>query len=79
MFNGKDLTGWQHGGPGGDKVEDGLIRTHGGIGLPYWTGGTLGNCIIRVVYRMRDNNENSAVFIRIARATGRMDACALWL
>ncbi len=65
LFNGRDLTGWKHVGPGGDTVENGLIRTHGGMGLLYWAGGKLGNCIIRVVYKMRDNNDNSGVFIRI--------------
>src|ERR1700676_2050298 len=65
LFNGKDLTGWKHVGPGGDSVEDGLIRTHGGMGLLYWTGGKVSNCVIRVVYKMRDNNDNSGVFIRI--------------
>jgi hypothetical protein len=65
LFNGKDLTGWKHVGPGGDTVEDGLIRTHGGMGLLYWTGGKLGNCVIRVTYRMRDFNDNSGVFVRI--------------
>ncbi len=65
LFNGKDLTGWKHVGPGGDTVEDGLIRTHGGMGLLYWTGGKLGDCVIRIVYKMRDNNDNSGVFIRI--------------
>src|ERR1700756_4482628 len=65
LFNGKDLTGWKHVGPGGDTVEDGLIRTHGGMGLLYWTGGKVGDCRIRVVYKMRDMNDNSGVFIRI--------------
>ena len=65
LFNGKDLSGWKHVGPGGDTVEDGLIRTHGGMGLLYWTGGKVGNCVIRVVYKMRDQNDNSGVFIRI--------------
>src|SRR5580765_1623353 len=46
-------------------VEDGLIRTHGGMGLLYWTGGKLGDCVIRVVFKMRDHNDNSGVFIRI--------------
>src|SRR5215472_16029877 len=54
LFNGKDLTGWKHVGPGGDTVEDGLIRTHGGMGLLYWTGSRFSNCMIRVVYKMRD-------------------------
>ena len=46
-------------------VEDGLIHTHGGMGLLYWTGGKLGDCMIRVVFKMRDHNSNSGVFIRI--------------
>ena len=65
LFNGKDLTGWKHVGPGGMAVEDGLIKTHGGMGLLYWTGGKVENCVIRVVFKMRDSNDNSGVFIRI--------------
>jgi 3-keto-disaccharide hydrolase len=65
LFNGKDLTGWEHVGPGGMTVEDGLIKTHGGMGLLYYTGGKIGNAVIRVVYKMRDKNDNSGVFIRI--------------
>lgn len=68
LFNGKDLTGWQHVGPGGLTVEDGVIHTHGGMGLTYWTGGKVGDCVIKVVYRMRDENDNSGVFIRIPSA-----------
>ena len=66
LFNGRDLTGWKHVGPGGMTAEDGLIKTHGGMGLLYWTGGKVGDCRIKVVYRMRDNNDNSGVFIRIS-------------
>jgi len=65
LFNGKDLTGWKHVGPGNDTVENGLIQTHGGMGLLYWTGGKLADCVIRVVFKMRDQNDNSGVFIRI--------------
>lgn len=65
LFNGKDLNGWQHVGPGGDTVENGLIRTHGGMGLLYWKGGKIGNCVLHVVFKMRDHNDNSGVFVRI--------------
>ncbi|MGE5647683.1 MAG: DUF1080 domain-containing protein [Acidobacteriota bacterium] len=65
LFNGKDLTGWQHVGPGSMVVEDGLIRTRGGMGLLYWKEGKVRDCVIRVVFRMRDRNDNSGVFIRI--------------
>ncbi len=65
LFDGKDLSAWKHVGPGGMTVEDGLIHTHGGMGLLYWTGGQIGNCVLRVVFKMRDENDNSGVFIRI--------------
>ena len=65
LFNGKDLTGWEHTGQGSMSVENGLIRGHGGMGLLYWQGEKFGNCIIRVVFKMRDTNSNSGVFIRI--------------
>ena len=65
LFDGKDLNGWQHVGPGGDTVENGLIRTHGGMGLLYWKGGKIGDCVLHVVYKMRDFNDNSGVFVRI--------------
>src|SRR6202044_3568648 len=54
IFDGKDLEGWKHVGPGNMTVEDGLIHTHGGMGLLYWAGGPIGDCRIHVVYRMRD-------------------------
>ena len=65
LFNGKDLTGWKHVGPGSMSVENGMIRGHGGMGLLYWTGEKFGNCTIRVVFKMRDENSNSGVFVRI--------------
>ncbi|HEY1264759.1 MAG TPA: DUF1080 domain-containing protein [Terriglobales bacterium] len=65
LFDGKDLVGWNHVGPGEFVVEDGLLRSKGGMGLLYWVGGKLGDCILRVVYKMRDPSDNSGVFIRI--------------
>ncbi|MGO9273568.1 MAG: DUF1080 domain-containing protein [Terriglobia bacterium] len=65
LFNGKDLTAWKHVGPGHMTVEDGLIHTHGGMGLLYWTGGKIGDCTLHVLFKMRDENDNSGVFVRI--------------
>jgi len=66
LFNGKDLTGWKFVGKGYNEVRDGLLQTgvHG-EGLLYWAGGQVGHCTIRVVYRMKHENDNSGVFIRI--------------
>lgn len=65
LFNGRDLSGWKHVGPGESYVREGTIRSHGGMGLLYWTGGKLSHCILKVVYRMEKENSNSGVFIRI--------------
>jgi hypothetical protein len=65
LFDGKDLDGWQHVGKGSMSVAGGLIETHGGMGLLYWKGGKIGNCVLRVVYKMRDHNDNSGVYVRI--------------
>ena len=80
LFNGKNLDGWKHVGKGGMTVEDGLIQTQGGMGLLYWTETKLGDCVVQVVYKMRDMNDNSGVFVRIPDSSdGALDAGELWL
>ena len=66
LFDGRDLTGWRHIGAGGMGVKDGVLRTGGGgEGLLYWAGGPVGNCTIRVVYRLSGDYDRSGVFVRI--------------
>ncbi len=65
LFNGKDLSGWKHVGGGKRFVENGLLSSTGGMGLLYWTGGKLGDCQIRVVYKMQKFNSNAGVFVKI--------------
>lgn len=65
LFNGRDLGGWEHVGPGGFTVEDGCLRTHGGMGLLWHAAGPLGDCVLRVVYRTLRAEDNSGVFVRI--------------
>ena len=65
LFNGKDLTGWEHVGPGGFTVEDGLLKPLGGMGLLWWTGSKVGSSTVRVVFKTEKKDSNSGVFIRI--------------
>lgn len=65
LFNGKDLDGWKMVGPGSFSVEEGMLRTHGGMGLLYYTGEKFGNCTIRVVFKTTGDRDNSGVFIRL--------------
>ena len=68
LFNGKDLTGWQHIGFGEIKVEQGLLRTYGGVGLLWYADEKIGNSIVRIVYKVNAKDDNSGVFIRIPDA-----------
>jgi len=65
LFNGKDLSGWEQVGPGNFVVENGLLKTVNGMGMILWSAEKFSNVIIRVVYKVKDNDCNSGVFIRI--------------
>ena len=65
LFNGKDLSGWEQVGPGNFIVEDGLLKTVDGMGMILWSAEKFSNVVIRVVYKVKDNDCNSGVFIRI--------------
>jgi hypothetical protein len=67
LFNGRNLDGWQHVGPGEVVVENGALKTVGGMGLLWYSGEKINNSVIKIVYRAPDDNGggNSGVFIRI--------------
>lgn len=65
LFNGKDMTGWEHVGPGGFVIEHGMLKPQGGMGLLWYAPEKIGNAIIRVVFKTVKNASNSGVFIRI--------------
>ena len=66
LFDGTSLAGWDHVGPGKMVLENGAMRTEGGMGLLWYTREKLGNCTIRIVYKTTSEKSNSGVFIRVA-------------
>jgi hypothetical protein len=66
LFNGRDLDGWEHVGPGGFEVQDGLLLARGGMGLLWYTRETFGDVLLGVSYRLSRREDNSGVFIRIS-------------
>ncbi len=66
LFDGRTLDGWDHVGPGKFVVEDGHLRTEGGMGLLWYSREKLGNCVIRVVYKTAGPRDNSGLYVRIA-------------
>ncbi len=66
LFDGKSLDGWEHIGPGKFVLEDGLLKTEGGMGLLWYKKQKLGDCVLRVVYKTTRQQDNSGVYVRIA-------------
>lgn len=66
LFDGRGLDGWEHVGPGKFVVEDGQLRTEGGMGLLYYSREKLGDCTIKVVYKLGTPRSNSGLYVRIA-------------
>ena len=65
LFDGKDMTGWQHVGPGRFTIEDGMLKTEGGMGLLVYTPQRFANTTIRVVFKTSSQADNSGVYIRM--------------
>lgn len=65
LFNGLDLTGWEHVGPGTFVVKDHLLETHGGMGLLWYTRQKISDATLRVVFKFSHDMDDSGVFIRI--------------
>jgi len=75
LFNGKDLSGWEQIGPGEFVIEDGLMKTVGGMGMVLYPAEKFSDVVIRVVFKVEDNDCNSGVFIRLPeKPTDAMDA-----
>ena len=64
LFNGKDMRGWEQVGPGRFLLEDGMLKTEGGMGLLWYTGEQFGDTTIRVVFKTASPRANSGVYIR---------------
>jgi hypothetical protein len=52
-------------GPGSFVVEDGLLKTVGGMGMILYPAEKFSKATIRVVFKVKDNDCNSGVFIRL--------------
>ena len=65
LFDGESLEGWEQVGPGRFVVEDGMLRTEGGMGLLWFTKEKFADAEIRVEFKLGSPTANSGVFVRI--------------
>jgi hypothetical protein len=69
VTDGKVDPAWVHVGWGGFSVDDGALRTEcdpKGLGLLVYSKERFGNCQLRVVFKTKDTNSNSGVYVRLA-------------
>jgi Domain of Unknown Function (DUF1080) len=65
LWDGKSLNGWEHVGPGGFSIQEGLLKTEGGMGLLWYTKQKFSSGdSIRVVFKTTSEHSNSGVYIR---------------
>src|SRR5262245_15703069 len=60
--NHKDLAGWKMAGPGRFVIEDGALKTEGGMGLLWYAGEKFGNTTLRVVFKTINQEGNSGLY-----------------
>lgn len=65
ILDAQNMTGWEQVGPGRIVVEDGLLKTEGGMGLFWYAKEKIANAKIRVVWKLGNDKSNGGVFIRI--------------
>lgn len=65
LFNGRNLDRWKHVGEGAFSVENGMLKTVGGMGLLWYEKEKFENCTIHIEYKTAHGSDNSGVFIRI--------------
>jgi Domain of Unknown Function (DUF1080) len=65
LFNGKNLSGWHQAGPGRFVVQNGMMKTEGGMGLLWYMREKIGHARLRVVFKLTSKEADSGVFIRI--------------
>jgi len=65
LFDGKTIDGWTHVGPGGFSIDNGMLKTSGGMGLLFYNREKFGNSTVRVVFKTTGPTDNSGVFIRL--------------
>ena len=65
LFNGKDMNGWRHVGPGRSSIwKTRCFVTEGGMGLLVYDGQKFGNTKIKVVFKTTGPTDNAGVYIR---------------
>lgn len=68
LFDGSSIEAWRMCGPGGFTLDrdQGIMRSHGGMGLFWYAARMFNDFVLRLEWRTRQRTDNSGVFIRFS-------------
>jgi choline dehydrogenase-like flavoprotein len=70
LFDGATLNGWTQAGPGSFVVDNGTLRSQGGLGLLWYSVAQFRDFELSVDWRITQTGDNSGVFIRFPDPIG---------
>jgi hypothetical protein len=70
LFNGVNLDGWQQAGPGGFRIDNGMLVTEGGMGLLWYSTRQFQNFELKLDWKVTKRSDNSGVFVRFPEPGG---------
>jgi Domain of Unknown Function (DUF1080) len=63
LFNGINLDGWRQAGPGGFRIDNGMLVTEGGTGLLWYSARQFENFELKADWKVTKKSDNSGVFV----------------
>lgn len=70
LFDGATLNGWTQAGPGNFVVDNGALRTQGGLGLLWYSLAQFRNFELSVDWKITQVGDNSGIFVRFPDPNG---------
>ncbi|MFO0889023.1 MAG: family 16 glycoside hydrolase [Isosphaeraceae bacterium] len=70
LFDGATLNGWTQAGPGNFVVDNGTLRTQGGLGLLWYSASQFRNFELAVDWKITQTGDNSGIFMRFPDPNG---------
>jgi 3-keto-disaccharide hydrolase len=70
LFDGATLNDWTQAGPGSFAVDNGMLRTQGGMGLLWYSATQFGDFELTLEWKVTKTADNSGVFVRFPDPRG---------
>jgi len=70
LFDGATLNGWMQAGPGNFVVDNGALKTQGGMGLLWYSRNQFRDFELTLDWKVMQQSDNSGVFIRFPDPNG---------